>query len=112
MTNRQKVDFYCDLYDRADKLFMAACNKTEAVLTAKVWEVSQIISNLYDNTSMMDKSEMWKSDTSVWFNDEVQVMRELATAHKMKGKALSLLCTFSKKLKAAREAETSDEANN
>ena len=112
MTNRQKVDFYSDLYDRAHKLFMTACNKAEAILTAKAWEVSQIISNLYENTSMMDKSEMWKSDTSVWFNDEVQVMREMTRAHKMKGKAMSLLCTFAKKLKAAREAETSNEANN
>lgn len=106
------VDFYSDLYDRADKLFMTACNKTEAILTAKVWEVSQIISCLYEYTSMMDKSEMWKSDTCVWFNDEVQVMRELATAHKKKGKAMSLLCSFAKKLRDARAAKRNDEANN
>ena len=112
MTNRQKAEFYNDLYERADELHFAACNKEHAILNEKFWEVSQIISAICEHTSKMERSEMWKTETTVLFDDEVQVMRDLTAAHKMKGKALSLLCSFAKKMKAAREAETSDEANN
>lgn len=112
MTNRQKVDFYRDLYDRANRLYEKTRLEINRIFENNDNAIADFISSLVGCTEWDADYNCYETKNLFWFDSDIKLMKRIAFWHKLNNKALVTLARISKKFIAAREKAKEDEANN